>query len=80
MKAPDPSSYEDTVLALEATLLLLQSKSRKNKGTGACVWQARSGTTICVKLLPGDCDKIPGAKFVGGECSTALKKINPLVR
>jgi hypothetical protein len=73
MKVKDPHSYEDTVIALEAVMKLLEKRSAKNPNAGACLWKA-SGARIIVRLTPADARLIPGAVFIGGPCDQASEE------
>jgi hypothetical protein len=67
MKLKDPHSYEDTIIALEAVMKLLEKRRSKNPNAGACLWKA-PGARIIVRLTPADAKLIPGAVFIGGPC------------
>jgi hypothetical protein len=61
---PTDNNFE----ALEAALKVLEKKSSQVADAGACLWTGRDGKNICVRISPEDCEKIPGAVFIGGDC------------
>ena len=75
MRPIKKNSCDDAVAALEAALRIIEKKSLQKADAGAALWMRPDGTSICVRILPDDCARIPGAVFIGGQCRDVEKAI-----
>ncbi len=75
MRPIKKNSYNDAVAALKAALRIIEKMSSQKAEAGACLWICPDGEKICIKMTPEQCEKIPGAIYVGGPCKEAIPKV-----